>query len=53
LQGIQAAVSAVEQLCSEPIKLIPMKPTQEKATRDDMRYGMQKALKRIQALIPK
>jgi hypothetical protein len=45
VQGLSDAVDAIEQLLNKPIILIGgMKPTQEKQTRDDIRYGMQKAL---------
>jgi hypothetical protein len=48
LRGLSDAAEAIEKLLSEPIVLIGrMKPTQEKNTRDDIRWGMQKALLRV------
>jgi hypothetical protein len=50
----EATIATVEEalieLLSKPINLIPMKPTQAKQARDDMHYGMQKALTVVRAL---
>lgn len=50
-EGIEAAAKRVEELLMQPIRLIPMTPTKEKETRDDMRHGMQKALAVVRALL--
>jgi hypothetical protein len=50
-EGIEAAAKKVEELLMQPIRLIPMTPTKEKETRDDIRRGYQSALRVIRALL--
>jgi hypothetical protein len=47
-RGLSDAANAIENLLGEPLLLTGgMKPTQERQTREDIRYGMQKALLRV------
>jgi hypothetical protein len=49
-KALDEAEKALIELLMTPIKLIPMTPTKEKEARDDMRYGMQRALAVVRAL---